>query len=450
MQEGKILIVDDNNDVLLALNLLLKPYVEKIKVTTSPEKIYEYMDNFSPDVIILDMNYRRESSSGEEGFEHLSRILSKDSNAVVILMTAYSDTDKAVKAIHAGAIDFIPKPWEKDKLLVTISAALRLRKSRSEVVELKEKLDTIISSNDNVELIGESAVMKDVLKNIKAIASTTANVLLLGENGTGKDVIAKAIHQYSQRCDKAFVNVDLGAIPETLFESELFGYEKGAFTDAKKDKAGRFETATGGTLFLDEIANLSSAMQSRLLTVLEKRQISRLGSTKTKDIDVRLISATNADLYDMIENDNFRQDLFYRINTIEIAIPPLRERGQDIILLAEHFMQKFGKKYKKGVSKIDKEAKQKLLKYSWPGNVRELQHSVERAVILSQGDTLEANDFILRQVKKAAKTQEIFNLAQLEKDAIQKAIDVSGGNLNKAAELLGITRYTLYRKIEKL
>lgn len=337
--DGKILIVDDNEDVLFALNLLLEPYVEKIKVTTSPARIEYFMDNFNPDIILLDMNFSRDASSGQEGFLWLEKILQKDPQAVVLFITAYADTEKAVKAIRAGAIDFIPKPWETEKLLATISSAIRLRQTRTEVVALKEQLTALSAPDEGVEIIGESPAILEVIHTIKKISGTDANILLLGENGTGKDLIARAIYQNSPRNGAPFVPIDLGAIPETLFESELFGYEKGAFTDARKDKAGRMETASGGTLFLDEIGNLSLPMQARLLTAIEKRQITRLGSTQPKNIDIRLICATNADIHNMVTTGKFRQDLLYRINTIEIPIPPLRERGKDILLLAPVFSQ---------------------------------------------------------------------------------------------------------------
>ena len=448
--QGKILIVDDNEDVLFALHLLLEPYVEKVKVTTSPSKISSFMETFSPDVILLDMNFSRDASSGQEGLECLEKILQQDPQAVVLFITAYADTEKAVKAIRAGAIDFIPKPWEKEKLLATITSAIRLRQSRCEVVDLKQQISTLSTPETAIEIIGESQAMREVLETIEKISNTDANILLLGENGTGKDVIARAIYQNSPRIGSPFVSIDLGSIPETLFESELFGYEKGAFTDAKKEKAGRFETASGGTLFLDEIGNLSLPMQARLLTTLEKREISRLGSTKTKTIDVRLICATNADIHSMISQGNFRQDLFYRINTIEIAIPPLRERGKDILLLAKHFLKQYSYKYKKEITDLSKETQQKLLHYSWPGNVRELQHAVERAVILTTKNKLEPDNFMLRiPQQRISQELETINLAELEQKAIDKAIKISEGNISRAAELLGITRFALYRKLEK-
>lgn len=449
---GKILIVDDNEDVLFALNLLLEPYTEKIKVATTPDRIEYFMTTFHPDLILLDMNFSRDAISGQEGFESLKQILQIDPQAIVIFMTAYADTDKAVRAIKAGATDFIPKPWEKDKLLATLTSGMRLRQSQQEVSILKEQVEVLSGQNTSEnDIIGESSVMQEVFTTINKLSNTDANILILGENGTGKDVIARLIYRCSPRYGKPFVTIDLGSIPEQLFESELFGFEKGAFTDAKKSKAGRMEVATNGTLFLDEIGNLSLPMQSKLLTAIEKRQISRLGSTQTVPIDVRLICATNADVRQMVEDGNFRQDLLYRINTIEIHIPPLRERGNDIILLADHFLDRYTRKYKKEIHGLTREAKNKLLKYAWPGNVRELQHTIERAVILGDGSMLKPENFLFHTTSKQKKEEEvILNLEQLERQAIEKALRISNGNISRAAEYLGITRFALYRKLEKL
>ena len=449
---GKILIVDDNEDVLFALNLLLEPYTEKIKVATTPDRIEYFMTTFHPDLILLDMNFSRDAISGQEGFESLKQILQIDPQAIVIFMTAYADTDKAVRAIKAGATDFIPKPWEKDKLLATLTSGMRLRQSQQEVSILKEQVEVLSGQNTSEnDIIGESSVMQEVFTTINKLSNTDANILILGENGTGKDVIARLIYRCSPRYGKPFVTIDLGSIPEQLFESELFGFEKGAFTDAKKSKAGRMEVATSGTLFLDEIGNLSLPMQSKLLTAIEKRQISRLGSTQTVPIDVRLICATNADIRQMVEDGNFRQDLLYRINTIEIHIPPLRERGNDIILLADHFLDRYTRKYKKKIHGLTREAKNKLLKYAWPGNVRELQHTIERAVILGDVSMLKPENFLFHTTSKQKKEEEVvLNLEQLERQAIEKALRISNGNISRAAEYLGITRFALYRKLEKL
>lgn len=451
--KGKILIVDDNEDVLFALNLLLEPYMEKVKVTTQPSRIEHFMKTFEPDVILLDMNFRRDAISGEEGFDCLERILAIDPQAVVLFMTAYADTEKAVRAIKAGAIDFIPKPWEKEKMLATLSSAVQLRQSRCEVKQLKERVEVLSGQGDDLpEMIGQSEVMQDVFRTIRKLSDTDANILILGENGTGKDLVARSLRFFSPRQQASFVTIDLGSVPETLFESELFGYEKGAFTDARKAKAGRMEIASGGTLFLDEIGNLSLQMQSKLLTAIEKRQISRLGSTSVIPIDVRLICATNANILEMVKKGEFRQDLLYRINTIEIHIPPLRERGEDILLLADHFLKKYAHKYKKDIQSLSKDAKQKLMHYHWPGNVRELQHAIERAVIIANTNTLKAENFMLtvQEETKESVLDETLNLVELERLAIDRAMKRCGGNVSSAAELLGITRFALYRKIGKM
>jgi len=449
--KGKIFIVDDNEDVLFALNLLLEPHVEKIKVATQPSRIEHFMKTFEPDVILLDMNFSRDAISGQEGFDCLEQILSIDPEAVVLFMTAYADMEKAVRAIKAGATDFISKPWEKEKLLATLSSAIKLRQSRREVKQLKDRMEVLSGQEKEVPLmIGQSKVMQEVFTTIRCLSDTDANILILGENGTGKDLVARSLRFFSPRQQAPFITIDLGSVPESLFESELFGYEKGAFTDARKAKAGRMEVASGGTLFLDEIGNLSMSMQSKLLTAIEKRQISRLGATKTIPINVRLICATNTNIRQMVEEGTFRQDLLYRINTIEIHIPPLRERGEDILLLAEHFLEKYNHKYKKDIQGLTREAKQKLMKYTWPGNVRELQHAIERAVILAKNIWLKPNDFMLTpQPEKKNEVDEIFNLEELEIHAIKRALKRCAGNVSSAAELLGITRYALYRKIEK-
>ena len=452
MKKGKLLIIDDNEDILFALNLLLEPYMEQIRVATQPERIDHFMRTFIPDIILLDMNFKRDAISGQEGFYWLEKIKKIDPDVVVLFMTAYSDTDKAVRAIKAGATDFIPKPWEKEKLLATLSSALELRESRAEVRNLKKQVEILSSPEDaGFEIIGESEPMQAIFATVDKLKNTDANILILGENGTGKDLVARALYHQSPRSENLFVGIDVGSIPEQLFESELFGYEKGAFTDARKPKAGRMEVATGGTLFLDEIGNLSLPMQAKLLTAIEKRQISRLGSTQSVSIDVRLICATNADIRHLVEEGNFRQDLLYRINTIELHIPPLRERGNDIILLADYFLQRYARKYQKEMRGLTREAKAKLLRYSWPGNVRELQHTMERAVILGDGSLLRPDNFLFQASSpRLKKEEEILNLEQLERQAVEKAMRLSEGNMTRAAEYLGITRFALYRKIEKL
>lgn len=448
--KGRILVVDDNEDVLLSLNMLLKPVVEAVRVTSTPERIIEFIDSFHPDVVMLDMNFRRDAISGEEGYEWLSRILEHDPRSVVLFITAYVDTEKAVRAIKAGAVDFIPKPWDRRKLLDTVKSAVELRRSRTIEGDLSEMEISLPN------LIGECDDMRQLKEQITRVAATDANVLITGENGAGKDVVAHAIHQFSHRSDKPFVSIDLGCIPESLFESELFGYEKGAFTDARNTKEGRVEQANGGTLFLDEIGNLSLQMQQKLLTVIEKKETSRIGSSKTKKVNLRIVSATNANLAARISEGTFRQDLFYRINTIELHIPPLRERGDDIILLAEHFLDIFAMRYdRKGVGLSD-DARIKLLKHSWPGNVRELQHCIERSLVLSDSPALSASDIQISSGLQSPNNGETsdakmpLNLEELERNAIKRAVSMSNGNLTQAAELLGITRFALYRKIDKL
>lgn len=448
-KNGKILIIDDNEDILFAINLLLQPHVKKVKVTTQPERIAHFMHTFAPDVILLDMNFNKDADSGQEGFFWLKKIKETDPDAVVLFITAYADTEKAVRAIKAGATDFIPKPWEKEKLLTSVLSAVSLRKSRVEVAHLKQQVAALESNRPFPEIIGESVAMQSLFETVDKLKDTNANILILGENGTGKDLVANLLYCTSPRADKPFVHIDLGSIPEQLFESELFGHEKGAFTDAKKEKQGRFELASGGTLFLDEIGNLTLAMQAKLLTTIEKRQIIRLGATKHSPINVRLICATNANIHQLVAHGDFRQDLLYRINTIELHIPPLRERGNDVLLLATHFLEKYARKYKKQITSISPQAQQKLKEYSWAGNVRELQHAIERAVILASGNTLLPGDFILKPLTINRKQVETLNLESLEKQAIEKALTQCNGNISQAAELLGISRFALYRKIEK-
>lgn len=457
MYKGKVLIVDDNEDVLFSLNLLLKPHTSAVRVATSPDRVAHFMKMFEPDVILLDMNFTRDAVSGSEGFECLEQILKIDPDAVVIFMTAYSDTEKAVKAIKAGATDFLSKPWDNDKLLATLKSAMQLRLSRFEVASLKEKI-AALGGYGNAEgpiLVGESPAMQKIKSSIGKFAETDANILILGENGTGKDVVAHLIHQMSERNGNPFVTIDLGTVPEHLFESELFGYEKGAFTGATSAKAGRMEVASGGTLFLDEIGNLSIHAQTKLLTAIEKRLITRVGSTKERNIDVRIISATNTDLQSMVEKGIFRQDLMYRINTIEIHIPPLRERGDDVILLAEFFLEKYASKYNKKIKGISRDAKIMLARYGWPGNVRELQHAVERAVIMEESTIIKPYSLMIPQKDKNSSNAPLpqdemtMNLEELERDAIERAMKRANGNISHAAELLGITRYSLYRKLGK-
>jgi len=452
-KEGKVLAIDDNEDILFALKLLLKNHVEKVTTEASPDKIPQLMKEDSYDVILLDMNFTKDAISGQEGFDWLQKILDLDPDAVVVFITAYGDAEKAVKAIKAGATDFVLKPWQNEKLLATISSAIKLRRSKREAGDLKERQKEISDIQDRPfhEFIGDSPEMKEVFRTINKVGQTDANVLILGENGTGKELVARALHRSSNRQDEVFISVDLGSIHENLFESELFGHVKGAFTDAKKDKAGRFEVASGGTLFLDEIGNLTLPLQAKLLTAIERKEVTRLGSNQSRTIDVRLICATNNDIHKMVANEDFRQDLLYRVNTVEVHLPPLRERTDDIPLLADHFLKQYSKKYKKPIKRISSEALKKLNQHSWPGNVRELQHAIERAVIMCDSTTLEEDDFILSSTgqKKEEIELESYDLETIEKNVIRKVLKQNQGNVTKAAEQLGLTRTSLYRRMEK-
>ena len=449
-RQGKILIVDDNEDILFTLKMLLRPRVESITTCSDPKEINRLVSRNQYDVVLLDMNFTADAVSGKEGFYWLERILEISPGTVVILITAYSDTEKAVRAIKAGATDFIPKPWQNEKMLATVSTALELSLSRSEVRTLKEQKSALTASEPEIEIIGESAAMQNVFRTLEKLKDTDTNILLQGENGTGKDLIAYTLHQQSVRGKEPFVPIDLGSIPHELFESELFGHEKGAFTDADKSKPGRIEIASGGTLFLNEIGNLPLMAQSKLLTVIEQRKINRVGSTQETPVDIRLISATNTDLHAAVQEGRFRQDLLYRINTIEITIPPLRERGNDVTLLARHFLQRYSRKYKKEIKGFSGEAQQLLKQYHWPGNVRELQHVIERAVILSEAGELQYDDFMLRLPVSASQDKEgKFNLEELEKNTIREVLRHCSGNMTQAAGLLGITRTSLYRRLEK-
>ncbi len=451
--KGKVLAVDDNEDILFALRMLLKQHVERIVTLNSPEQIPIVLTHEKFDVILLDMNFTKDAISGQEGFDWLGKILEIDPEAVVVFITAYGDAEKAVKAIKMGATDFILKPWQNEKLLATVSSAIKLRRSRLEADELRVKQKEISAVMDQpfTDFIGNSQQMQQVFNTITKVAQTDANVLILGENGTGKELVARALHRNSLRRDEVFISVDLGSISETLFESELFGHEKGAFTDAKKEKPGRFEIASGGTLFLDEVGNLSLPLQTKLLTAIERREVTRVGANKPISVDVRLICATNNDVYEMVSNNLFRQDLLYRINTVEIHLPPLRERADDIALLANHFLKIFSKKYKKNIKGINTAAINKLMHYSWPGNVRELQHAIERAVIMTDSQILEPDSFILSPPRKKSGELdfETYNLEEIEKKVIEKVLKLNQGNITQAANELGLTRTSLYRRMEK-
>ncbi len=448
---GNVLVIDDDPDILQTARVVLRPQFGKVETESNPQKIPFLLNHNKYDVILLDMNFRAGETSGSEGLSWLQTIMEKEPNQNVIMMTAYGQIKLAVEAMKIGACDFVVKPWENEKLLATVYAAINLSKSRKEVAQLKStqaKLSQVLSQ-PSTEIVGESDSLREVFTTVEKVAATDASVLILGENGTGKELAAKAIHNQSPRVERVFIKVDLGAIPETLFESELFGHVKGAFTDAKEDRAGRFEVASGGTLFLDEVANLSLPLQAKLLSVLQNREIFRVGSNQAIPIDIRLVCATNASLQELVSEKKFREDLLYRLNTVILKMPPLRERRDDIPLLAKHFVGVYGQKYRKPDIALAKEAYPYLQKYQWPGNVRELQHAIERAVIMSDDSVLRKTDFILGDFSTSAEKPKSVNLDEVEKQAIQEAINKNRGNMSKAAKELGLGRTTLYRKIQK-
>lgn len=455
---SKILIIDDDVDVLSAAKLLLKRHYPQVDIEKNPEKIPFLITNGTYDLVLLDMNFQRDNSSGREGFLWLDRILDIKPTTAVVLITAYGDVEMAVRAIKSGARDFVLKPWENDKLLATLHSALE-KSPNGESTDTKTARTPAASAKPSAQgpsYIAVSPAMRQVFATIERVAETDANVLILGENGTGKDVVARALHHRSLRRDKPFVSVDLGALSDSLFESELFGHVKGAFTDAREDRAGRFEEAQGGTIFLDEIGNISLPQQAKLLTVLQQRVVTRVGSNKSKNIDVRLICATNSPIYQHVSDRSFRQDLLYRINTIEIHIPPLRERPEDIIPLAEHFLKQYRKQYNRKVATISPALTRQLQQYRWPGNIRELQHAIERAVILAQGNVLEPEDFYFGTNAPAAiptdrdlPFQENLQIEDMEKKMIQQAMQKYHGNITDIARELGLSRQALYRRLEK-
>lgn len=452
--EAKILIVDDDQDVLLAAKLFLKQHFTIVHTEKEPDKLPNLLAVENYDVILLDMNFSKDATSGKEGFHWLNVIMEIDPAAVVIFITGYGDIELAVQGIKQGATNFLLKPWENAKLLATITANLKVRESKKELEDLRSKQKVLIADQDSSysDIIGSSSAMAKLLGTVEKIAKTDANILILGENGTGKELIARAIHKASVRNKEVFISVDLGAISESLFESELFGFKKGAFTDAKEDRAGRFEAANKGTIFLDEIGNLSLALQSKLLSVLQNRKVIRLGTNKEIPIDVRLVCATNMPLYQMVNENKFRQDLLYRINTVEIKVPSLRERIEDLPELIDHFIKIYSRKYNMSSKRVSSSTMKRLEKHNWPGNIRELQHAVERAVIMSDSNVMEPNDFFLSQMeenKAAHMSSSTMNLEETEKMLIRKVIDKHGGNISKAAKELGLTRASLYRRLEK-
>jgi len=450
--KGKILLVDDDKDVLFTARTLLKNEFAEIVTIDSPGKLPEKIRNEDFDIIVLDMNFGPGKVTGEEGLRYLKKIISIKPDSYVVMSTAYGDIDLAVESMRAGAIDFIVKPWQKERLLATLRNVSDLRNARKEVDLLRSRQKIV---NEDLErnftdIISRSAVMQDILATVKKVAATDASVLILGENGTGKELIARLIHRQSQRSHRDFVSIDLGAITSSLFESELFGHERGAFTDAKDQRTGRFEIASGGTIFLDEIGNLPRDLQSKLLSVIQKKQITRVGSNREIPVDFRLICATNSPIFELVARNEFREDLLYRINTVSINLPPLRERKDDIPLLADHFLRVYQKKYNKKPSRISKETISSLKQYSWPGNIRELQHSIERAVILSDGSTLRPSDFnLLLSRSSHSDSTPVSSIKDVEKETIRKALNTFNGNISKAANELGFGRTTLYRKMKK-
>jgi DNA-binding NtrC family response regulator len=452
MPKGNILIVDDNKSILSTLEILLSSEFQVITTLSNPNLLLAELKKKDYNIVLLDMNFNAGINSGNEGIYWLEQIKENNPEVSVVMMTAYGDIELAVKSLKMGSTDFVLKPWDNQKLIATLKSALQLNLSVKEVSRLKEK-ESVLKKEINREqkfIIGTSPSLMNVLNMVHKVAGTDANILITGENGTGKELIAREIHRLSNRSDEVLVNVDMGAITETLFESELFGYVKGAFTDAHESRPGKFEAANKGTLFLDEIGNLSFHLQAKLLTVIQNRQVSRIGSNQPVAVDIRLISATNKNLELMVKEGHFREDLLYRINTIQIEVPPLRERGEDILTLADFFMKKYSSKYNKGNLKINSLAQKKLMQYSWPGNIRELQHTIEKVVILSDSFVLKPDDFYLNHTIIFPKSESpLLRLDEMEKQLIQQALEKYRGNLSAAAEHLGITRQTLYNKLKK-
>lgn len=447
---ASILIVDDDPAIRTAAQIFLKQLFSVVLSVGDPERIPSLMDEVSFDVILLDMNFSPGRNEGSEGMEWLGRIMEKDPRSVVVFITAYGGVDLAVEAMRSGAFDFIVKPWQNDKLLNVIRTALKMSESKHSEAKFRQRQQILQADLEQQSgmIIGQSLAMEKVYKTIEKVSDTDANILLLGENGSGKELIARELHRRSSRCEDLFIGVDLGAIHENLFESELFGHAKGAFTDAKQEKPGRLEVATGGTLFLDEIGNLSTPLQAKLLAVLENRNVTRLGEHQSRSIDIRLISATNMLLYDMTRTGDFREDLLYRINTVEIRVPPLRERMGDIPILIDYFLAYYSRKYKKSGLRIPRSTIKRLENYPWPGNIRELRHAVERAVILSEDQLLEFGD-LLTDLSSMQYETSTLNLQEMERRYILKAISKNKGNITKAAADLGLARAALYRRLNK-
>lgn len=451
MIDAKILVVDDTKSVLSALEILLQFEYKSVQTISNPNLLTSFPNLKEIDIILLDMNFSAGVNTGNEGLYWLREIKKKASHISVIMMTAYGAVELAVEAIKEGATDFVLKPWNNERLLTTVKSAYELRKSQKEVQHLKQKennLKQVINQNTNY-IIGNSKALNGVLSLVQKVAKTDVNILVTGENGTGKELIARELHKSSVRNNEVFISVDMGSISENLFESELFGHVKGSFTDAKEDRAGKFEAANGGTLFLDEIGNLSLQMQAKLLSVIQNRVVVRVGSNKPIAVDIRLICATNCNLDQMVAEGLFREDLLYRINTIQVQVPALRERDNDVLVLSDFFLKKFANKYGKPSLKINQTAQEKLMSYAWPGNVRELLHTMERAVILSEGNILKPTDFLLESKTTMTMENGPKTLEEMELVMITKALNDNDGNYSAAADQLGISRQTLYNKLKK-
>jgi len=452
VRKRKLLIVDDNKNILTALTRLLEMEVDEVHTASNPNLILSMIRSNDYDTILLDMNFSASVHSGNEGLFWMKEILKIDPSAIIIPITAYGDIELAVRAVREGAADFVVKPWDNDKLLATLNSAYNLRQSKLEVESLKEKQKSLVGRIDKKysSIIGSSSVMQEIYETIKKVAVTDVNILVLGENGTGKELIAREIHRQSSRNQELLISVDMGSLSESLFESEMFGYEKGAFTDAKEMRRGRFEIASDGTLFLDEIGNLSLSMQAKLLAALQNRTYTRMGANTPREFDTRLICATNKNLEEMISEGLFREDLFFRINTIALTIPPLRDRGDDILELTDFFLNNYKAKYGKNPLKLHKDTFNFLKNYRWPGNVRELQHTIEKAVILCESDILKPNDLYLpRQDTSKSAIDTPMTFGEIEKQGILKALERNKGNVYKTAIELNIARQTLYNKIQK-
>lgn len=449
--KANILVVDDNRSILSALEILLTPEFNEVTLLSNPNQILSELQKNDYNLVILDMNFKAGVNTGNEGIYWLGRIKDSRPDISVVMITAYGDLVTAVKALKNGAADFILKPWDNEKLLATLKLGIQLNLSKREVKQLKERESELKKEYNREQryIIGSSPGLMHVLELVRKVAKTDANVLITGENGTGKELIAQEIHRLSARSGEVLVSVDIGSISETLFESELFGHMKGAFTDARDDRQGKFEIADKGTLFLDEIGNLSFHLQSKLLTAIESRQIVRIGSNRPIPTDIRLICATNRNIESMVAKGLFREDLLYRINTIVIELPPLRERGNDIVILTDFFLKKYTWKYNKPDLKINMQAYDKLLTYSWPGNIRELQHTIEKTVILSDSNIIKPDDLYLRHSGSADESFPFATLEEMEKQMIRKALDKNNGNYTAAADQLGVTRQTLYNKLRK-